>query len=92
MPTVEKSDPQRALKELTRETLSALIGEQVLHTLGEPGNLLKIQVRNLWERYYRVNVFTGADAASATIGNSYFLEVDGEGHIVKATPKIAKLY
>jgi hypothetical protein len=75
-----------------REALNALIGEQVIHTLGEPGGLHKVQVRRLWEDHYRVNVLIGADAASATIANSYFVEADGDGNIVKASPKITKQY
>jgi hypothetical protein len=75
-----------------RETLSALIGEKVMHALGEPRSLLKMQVRPLWENYYRVNVFTGKDAASAEIVNSYFLTADGDGNILTSAPEIRKQY
>ena len=35
------------------EMLNAMIGEQVLHALGEPQNLLRVQVRPLWDGKYR---------------------------------------
>src|SRR5207302_11502276 len=75
-----------------QETLHALIAERVIHALGEPGHLLTVSVRPLWENRYRVNVFVGTDAASARVANSYFLEVDGEGAITTATPALKKLY
>ena len=75
-----------------RETLNALIGEQVLHALGEPSDLLKVQARPLWEGTYRVNVFVGVNAASARIANSYFVVVDGDGNILESTPKVQRQY
>jgi len=87
-----KSEQRKDLKQHQRETLNTLIGEQVMHTLGEPGNLLRVQVRRLWKDHYRVNVFIGPDAASAKVGESYFLQTDGDGNIVESTPKITKHY
>ncbi len=75
-----------------RELLKALIRKQVLHALGEPGNLLKVQVRPLWDGNYRVNVFVGADIACAKIPHSYFIGADGDGNILSATPTIHKHY
>ena len=75
-----------------RELLIALIGEQVLHALGEPHNLLRVQVRPLWDGNYRVNVFVGTNTACAKIPHSYFVEADGDGNVVSATPKIKKQY
>ena len=71
--------------------LKALIGKQVLHVLGEPRNLLKVQVRSLWDSYYRVNVLVGVDATCAKIPHSYFVVADGDGNVLAATPKIHKL-
>jgi hypothetical protein len=68
--------------------LNALIGEQVLHALGEPRNLLRVQVRPLWDGKYRVNIFVGADAARAKISHSYFVVADGDGNMLSATPTI----
>ena len=75
-----------------REMLTALIREQVIHSLGQPDDLLQMQVRLLWTNHYRVNVLIGADAASARIANSYFVKADSDGNIVGSTPKITKLY
>ena len=75
-----------------REMLKALIGKQVLHALGEPRNLLKVQVRPLWDGYYRVNVLVGVDDTCAKIPHSYFVVADGDGNVLAATPKIHKHY
>ena len=75
-----------------RETLNALIGEQVIHTLGVPDGLHNVQVRRLWKDHYRVNVLIGQDVASTKIANSYFVQVDGDGNIVESSPKITKRY
>jgi len=75
-----------------RETVRHLVGEQVLHTLGTPPNMLTVQVRLLWNDRYRVNVFVGPDAASATVAHSYFLMVDSNGNIMTSAPRITKQY
>jgi hypothetical protein len=76
----------------TQERRNAHVGEQVLRALGKPGDLLKVQVRLLWEKYYRVNVFIGADAASGTVAHSYFVVADGDGKVLDSTPKIERRY
>ena len=73
-----------------REVLNALVGEQVIHTLGEPNSLHKIQVCRLWKDHYRVNIFIGENNLSARITNSYFVEADSNGNIVASRPRIAK--
>lgn len=92
MPTTQQSEQNKRLEQHKRETLSALIGEQVMHTLGEPGDLYKVQVRQLWDHHYRVNVLVGVDAASVRVAHSYFLAADGDGNIIGSTPKIARQY
>jgi hypothetical protein len=92
MQTKPQHDPNQGIEKDKREARNVLIGEQVMHTLGRPGSLLRVQVRLLWEKYYRVNVFTGADLASATIAHSYFVQVDNEDNIAQSTPKITKRY
>jgi hypothetical protein len=91
VPTQQHQKP-KGLEQHQREALNALIGEQVIHTLGRPGGLFKVQVRLLWEKYFRVNILIGADAVSARIANSYFVEADGDGNIAGSTPKITKQY
>jgi hypothetical protein len=92
MPTTEPHEQHKENEQRKRETQNGLIGAQVIHTLGKPDGLHALQVRRLWEDHYRVNVFIGADAASARIANSYFVKSDSDGNIVKSTPKITKLY
>jgi ribosomal protein L19 len=75
-----------------REALNSLVREQVIHTLGEPGDLLSVQVRPLWGTNYRVNVFAGVSIACARMTHSFFLVTDGDGNILEATPKIERQY
>ena len=75
-----------------RQQMSALIGKTVLHTLGQPGNLIRVQVRTLWGDYFRVNVLVGPDPASVKIAHSFFLRADDVGNIVSSTPIITKQY
>ena len=74
------------------EQRGARIGEQVIRALGRPDGFHRVQVRPLWEDYYRVNVLVGADAASAKVAHSYFVEADGGGDIVVSTPQIERRY
>ena len=92
MSMTEQSEQGEDLKQHKLETLIALIREQVMHSLGAPDNLIRVQVRRLWKNYYRVNIFVGADATSARIANSYFLQADSDGNIVQSIPKITKHY
>jgi hypothetical protein len=75
-----------------RERLQSLIAAAVIRALGRPGDLRAVQVRWLWDDNYRVNVVTGADAASPAIAHSHFLRADGAGEIVEASPVIEKRY
>ncbi len=86
MPRKEQLPDPSALEQHRSENLNDLIAEQVLHALGAPGDLLKVQIRRLWENYYRVNVFVGVDAASARVANSFFLTADGDGNILNKAP------
>ena len=88
----QQREQEKDMEQHERDELNSLIAEQVLHTLGRPASLLKVQVRLLWENCYRVNVFLGPDAASAKVAHSYFLEADSEGKIGVSTPIIKKQY
>ena len=88
----QQGEQNKNVEQHLRETQKALIREQVIHTLGEPAGLHKVQVRRLWEDHYRVNVLVGVDAASAKIANSYFLKSDSHGKIIASNPKLTKLY
>ena len=90
MTTTQQGKQQNDMDQHNRETMDALIGEQVIHILGKPAGLHKVQVRRLWERHYRVNILIGPDAASVKVANSYFLKLDGDGNIVESAPKITR--
>jgi len=68
------------------------IGSQVMTALGEPDDLLKVQVRPLWGNHYRVNVLVGPNLLAPRVAYSYFLVADGEGNVVAATPQIRRHY
>ena len=92
MPKTHQSQQHQNDERPVLEAVSPLIKEQVIAALGKPADLLKVVARPHWERHYRVNVFIGENAATARIANSYFVEVDGDDHLVKSTPKITKQY
>jgi hypothetical protein len=90
MTATEKRDENSRLDRLQHEALNDLIAEQVTHVLGEPPNLRAVQVRHLWSKHYRVNIFVGDNIVSAKIVNSYFITADSEGRIVASVPPLAK--
>lgn len=91
MPAQTKGQQEEHDKQMGQQ-LQALIGEQVMLVLGLPGELHSVQVRKLWRDHYRVNVFVGMDATSATVAHSYFLATDDDGRIISANPKIMRQY
>ena len=90
--TAPQGKPQTKPEKHERQRLNAVIGGHVMSTLGRPPDLHSVQVRPLWEDYYRVNIFVGVDAASAKVANSYFLVTDDEGNIIASTPTIRREY
>jgi hypothetical protein len=88
----EQRERRENLEQHRDETRNALIGEQVIHALGRPSDLLMVQVRPLWGARYRVNIFVGPDSMSARVTNSYFLKADDDGNIVASTPPIARQF
>jgi hypothetical protein len=91
--TTAKQDKQPADHEKNGgQQLAAVIGKHVLHTLGQPDDLHRVQVRPLWQDHYRVNVVVGANAASVKVAHSYFLVADGDGNIVACTPELTRQY
>jgi hypothetical protein len=90
MPTEQDSKPDvpQELRQQERAACKKRIGERVIKALGHSEHFRTVQVRSLWGQHYRVNVFIGADAASAKIAHSYFVEADLEGNIIESTPRI----
>jgi hypothetical protein len=83
--------PARAESVLRDEQAHALC-VSVLTALGRPVNFFKISAVRLWEDHFRVNVQTGADAASVLIAHSFFVATDGKGNVLESTPRITRLY
>jgi hypothetical protein len=92
MPPTQEDKHGDVQKRNEREQLKAIIGKHVIHALGQPSNLHRVQVRPLWGDHFRVNVLVGEDAASAKVAHSYFLVADSDGNISAATPKITREY
>jgi len=90
MPTNQQEKQHRDQEKRERNELNAMIGKHVMGALGKQTGLHKVQVRRLWENYYRVNILVGPDAASAKVAHSYFLKVDGDGKIIESTPNIQR--
>jgi hypothetical protein len=79
-----------APEETLAPEVAGVIRERLLDQLGEPPDLLRVQVKPLWGRFYRANVFVGKGPA-ARMAHSFFLDV-ADGEIVSATPAITRLY
>ena len=67
-----------------------LIRERLLERLGEPSDLLRVQVKPLWGSFFRANVFVGR-GFTVRMAHSFFLDV-ADGEIVAARPAINRLY
>lgn len=92
MPAEQQEKPPVTPEKQDRQKRNAVIGSHVIQSLGQPGDLQRVQVRPLWGNHYRVNVLVGADAASVRIAHSYFLVADAVGSVVTSTPKITREY
>src|SRR4051812_26148677 len=69
-----------------RVSLESVVRESVMYDLGEPAGLHRVQVRHLWGRHFRVNVFVGPDAVSSRVAHSYFVEANGGGKLLSSSP------
>jgi hypothetical protein len=88
----EREKQHSELKDQEDRERVVVVHRHVMETLGTPAELQRVQVRRLWEDRYRVNVYVGKDIACARIANSFFLVTDKDGHIVDASPPLAKVY
>jgi len=93
MPNIHQYDqPKEDQSPEQRHALHDVIREQILRALGRPADLLKVQIRKVWDEHYRVNVLVGPDAGSVRLANSYFVVVNSAGGLVTTTPTIEKMY
>ena len=75
-----------------QEHQSAIIAKYVMDALGQPDELRKVQVKQLWDDHYRVNVLIGENAASARVAHSFFVAVNCDGKVIACTPNVRKQY
>jgi len=92
MTTAQLDRAEAASADEHRRRAEARIGCRVLQTLGHPPAWFRVQVRRLGETSFRVNVFVGADCATARIAHSYFLLADGDGNITESSPTVLRRY
>jgi hypothetical protein len=90
MPATGLDEPCKDKGLQDAEKRKALIGGHVMRALGGPGAKGRVDVRPLWDGYYRVNVVVGDGPGCFTIAHSYFLKTDGAGAILESTPKLTK--
>jgi len=74
------------------EQLAARIRVQVLQTLGRPPGWHLVQVRPLWDGYFRVNVLIGEGVTSFKISHSFFLLTNANGDVIESTPELVHCY
>jgi len=92
MVTKQQRDFNAEDEAMARDALNAVIGKNVIHSLGSPADMLKVKVNPVGSETYRVNVLVGKDIGSARVADSFFLTADEEGNIVTCSPKIVRLY
>ena len=92
MQTTQQSEFAAEDKPMQGDAMNALIGKNVIRSLGSPVDMLKVKVTPVGGDHYRVNVMVGKNVGSARVADSFFLSADAQGNIVTSSPKIAKLY
>ena len=90
MPATGLDAPCRDKELQDAEKMNTLIGSHVQRALGGAGGKGRVQVRPLWDGYYRVNLVVGEGPGRVTIARSYFLRTDGAGNVLESTPKLTK--
>jgi len=74
------------------EQRSTQLGVEVIRRLGQPDALRRVDVRQLWESRYRVNVLVGESNATARVAHSFFITTDETGNVLSAEPKLSRQY
>jgi hypothetical protein len=90
MPATGLDEPCGDKEQQGAEKVKTLIVGHVLRALGGAGGKGRLQVRPLWDEYYRVNVVVGDGPGCFTIARSYFLRTDGAGNVLESTPELTK--
>lgn len=85
-------EPQADDRKRSRSSSETVIRDSVIASLGRPPELYRVAVMHLWANHSRVNVLVGVDPTRLRVAHSFFVETGEDGHIVKATPPITRLY
>jgi len=93
MPPTKQQDNKKPSEpdKVNRQQLTSLIAKQVIDGLGQPKDLLTVQVRALWAAHYRVNVLVSSEN-TIRFAHSYFVSTDPKGTITASSPAITKEY
>jgi hypothetical protein len=91
LPLVESPEAADQAHETARR-LAEAVCRNVMAALGRPRDLYHVAALRLWDNHYRVNVFTGADAVSALIADSFFVSADDRGNVLNSRPKVTRKY
>lgn len=93
MPPTKQQDNKKPTEpeKVNRQQLTAVIAKQVIDGLGQPKDLMTVQVRSLWAAHYRVNVLCSTEN-SIRFAHSYFVSTDPKGTITESSPAITKEY
>ena len=79
----------------TGKPADKVIQERVLRRLGRPPRLHSIDVKHLWGKKYRVNIWiktnTDEPVTSYSLQHSYFITMSEE-NIMKSNPPIERVY
>jgi len=94
MPRMPKSEREQEApaSPSPNENLTAIIGRQVVRSLGSPSDFLKVGVYPIGNDTYRVNVMVGKTPGAARVSDSFFLTADEKGNIVSSKPAIVRHY
>jgi hypothetical protein len=87
-----RSEEETELTDQGPKRLARTICLNIMAALGRPGDFLRIAAYHVSGNSYRVNVLTGADAASARIAHSFFVTADASGSVTGSDPVIVKQY
>lgn len=92
MATKQQAKQHAEQEHQKEEQRSAQIGVEVIRVLGQPAGFRRVDVRQLWDCRYRINVLVGENNATARVAHSFFVVTDDQGNVVSSEPKLGRQY
>ncbi len=87
----ETKEQEKKNKDLINERIK----EYVFENLGQPKNLYRLDIRSLWENFYRINMWS-VDSSSIietyVLSDSFFIEISEGGEVIACNPEIKRRY